>query len=498
MTPRALSAACLVVAAICTQLPAQPASSEAVIDDVAARVELERLIANGKGPGFAVAIVDARGPRIILAGEASAGIPVTERTQFEIGSITKPLTATLIARLADRGVLSLDDPLSRWLPETLQRPEGIGPITLRELLTHTSGLPRIPSQREFFVSMALDPQDPYAAYAESELLAYLGGLKRESSLPAAFAYSNLGYATLGLVAERATGRGYADLLEELVLRPAGIQRAQLEATPALAAPHDARGRVVKPWHLRAFASAGAVRLDGRDLLVLLDAAMHRRAPFRAEDFAAQAERPAGGGRSVALGWMRRDTDDDADTLIWHDGATGGFHSFIGFRDRRGVGVAALVNSTYEVDNLVLHLLDPSWPIDVPPRLDAIAWLFLAMAALFALTVLTSGLSIDNATATGWRRIGRRVGQSSRVGVLGAVVWCAYAASALWVIGAEQGWPGWASGFAAVCVAIAILAALQIWTRLPWWPHGPRRALRIGGLCCSVLLGSLMIAGTLLA
>jgi len=496
MTLRALPLACFLFASVGAEVHAAGAAEDAVIDDATVRVALERLIATGRGPGFAVAIVDARGPRLIVAGEAAAGVPVTETTQFEIGSMTKPLTATLIARLADRGVLTLDDPLSRWLPETRQRPEGIGPVTLRQLLTHTSGLPRIPHQREFFVSMARDPQDPYAAYGKDELLAYLGALARESSLPAGFAYSNLGYAVLGLVAERATGRSYAELLEEFVLRPAGIERAQFEATPALAAPHDARGRVVKPWHLRGFASAGAVRLDARDLLVLLDAAMHRRAPFLAEDFAAQAERPPGGGRSVALGWMRREVEGD--TLIWHDGATGGFHSFIEFRDRRGVGVAALVNSTYEVDNLVLHLLDPSRPVDVPSRLDAIVWLLLVMAALFALTVISSGASIDTATQFGWRRFAGRLGQSSRAGVLAAVVWCAYAATALWVIGAVQGWPGWAWGFAAACVVIAVLAALRVWARLPWWPCGARRALRIGGLCFSALLGALMIAGTLLA
>jgi hypothetical protein len=185
-------------------------------------------------------------------------------------------------------------------------------------------------------------------------------------------------------------------------------------------------------------------------------------------------------------------------LIWHDGATGGFRSFIGFRDRRGVGAAALVNSTYDVDNLVLHLLDPSRPLEVPPRLEAIAWLFLTMAALFTLTVIASGASIETEAPTGWRRVGRRLGQRSRAGVLAAIVWCGYAASALWVIGAARGWPGWTLGFAAACVAMAILAALRIWTRLPWWPRGARRALRIGALCSSMLLGTLMIAGTLLA
>jgi hypothetical protein len=104
-------------------------------------------------------------------------------------------------------VLRLDDPVARWLPELAPAPDGIGSITLRQLATHTAGLPRLPTTLGFFLQMLRDPADPYARYTRDDLLADL--TKMAPTTPGTFAYSNLGYAVLGLVLERASGRSYA-------------------------------------------------------------------------------------------------------------------------------------------------------------------------------------------------------------------------------------------------------------------------------------------------
>ncbi|MFG2148796.1 serine hydrolase domain-containing protein [Streptomyces sp. NPDC048696] len=155
----------------------------------------------------------------------------------QIGSLTKPLTGTLLVRLAAEGALDLDAPLDRFLPV----PSGTG-ITLRHLAEHTSGLPRLPPGLR-----PLNPYAPFDAQALDSLLRRLDSLttarpgEREE-------YSNFGYAVLGSALVAAGGAPYEELLGRHVLTPLGI--TDVTSTP----PHDRRllsrglfGRTVKPW-----------------------------------------------------------------------------------------------------------------------------------------------------------------------------------------------------------------------------------------------------------
>lgn len=341
--------------------------SELALDDDAVRALLaKRVDAQRHAPGMVVGIIDRRGTRIIAHGMASpaSATPVDADTLFEIGSITKPLSATVLARLAARGVLHLDDPVSRWLPELAPAPDGIGSITLRQLATHTSGLPRLPSTLAFLFQMLRDPADPYARYTHEDLLADL--TKMAPTTPGSFAYSNLGYAVLGVVLERASGRSYAQLLSDELLQPAGINDATLDAPhPRLATGHRSDGAPAAHWHLGPFAAAGALKMSASDVLRLLDGALAATPPFDIDVFARQAAGDAGDApvRTMALGWMRRERE--IGPLIWHNGGTGGFRSFMGFEPRQGVGIVVLANSETDVDDLALHLLDPGRPLAEP-------------------------------------------------------------------------------------------------------------------------------------
>jgi hypothetical protein len=134
-------------------------------DDQYVRSILQRWIDQEKrGVGLAVGIFDANGFRVITCGQSGnpARPQVDGDTLFEIGSITKVFTATLLADMVERGEVSLDDTLRQGLPATLRfHSPSAGDIKLRQLATHTSGLPRLPDDPAFSWSMIRDPSNPY-------------------------------------------------------------------------------------------------------------------------------------------------------------------------------------------------------------------------------------------------------------------------------------------------------------------------------------------------
>ncbi len=154
----------------------------------------------GDGIVVAVAAVDRGGNGPALA--VSEGL--AEDARFEIGSITKTMTATLLASLVGDGVLGLDDEIGRWLAAGPH-----GNITLEQLATHTSGLPRLaPNQ-------PTDEENPYRDFTAERAQE---GLRAADRTPGAgHLYSNFGYQLLGLVLERASGQRYRDLLAERLL-----------------------------------------------------------------------------------------------------------------------------------------------------------------------------------------------------------------------------------------------------------------------------------------
>ncbi|MFE1437988.1 serine hydrolase [Streptomyces sp. NPDC058739] len=170
-----------------------------------------------------------RTPTCVLSDSAPArttGGHALDR-YVEIGSLTKVLTGTALARMAAAGLLGQDDPVDRWLPA----PPGTG-ITLLHLARHTSGLPRLPPR--------LERRDPYAGFDAAELERVLGSLdtlttaapdEREE-------YSNLGYAVLGAALTVAAGTGYEQLLATHVLEPLGVSEVTARPGPGqrLAAP----------------------------------------------------------------------------------------------------------------------------------------------------------------------------------------------------------------------------------------------------------------------
>jgi CubicO group peptidase (beta-lactamase class C family) len=168
---------------------------------------LTRTAANLPAGGSVLTEIDHEAVRHTTFGPAHSDPDLPpESVLFEIGSITKVFTGLLLAQAVLEERLQLDDPIGPLLPASLDLAPEVAGITLRQLATHTSGLPRLPDNFD-----PANPFDPYADYGIDPLHAYLRDYRPVSAGPHLAAYSNLGTGLLGHLLERVYGQSYADL-----------------------------------------------------------------------------------------------------------------------------------------------------------------------------------------------------------------------------------------------------------------------------------------------
>ena len=321
----------------------------------------------GQSGGVAVAWVDADGTAFFSSGTMSAADPrpITPDTQFELGSMTKVFTALLLAESERLGKVSLRDPAAKYLlPPGDPAQAALAKITLLSLTTHTSGLPRMPTN---FNTAATNAANPYAAYDDAKLVTALrldgpGALSGDSVM-----YSNFGVAVLGEALAVAWDTSYADALAVHVLTPLGLKSTSIglsgQPPPAGLASGHVAGKEVPNWTFEAFAPAGALRSSARDMAVFLSASLGKGdSPLRAAfDSTLQprfaADTPGG---HIGLGWFL--TDDSENPVAWHNGATAGSHTFIAFSRKMGTGITILSNIQQPSEPLGFGLLGAKPPM----------------------------------------------------------------------------------------------------------------------------------------
>ena len=318
---------------------------------------------NGWSTGIVIAVLDSTGARYFSYGRTAAdGQSVNERTVFEIGSITKIFTALSLADMAIRGEVGLDDPVQRYLPaDSVHVPSKDGKeITLRLLSAQRSGLPRMPDN-----FAPADPNNPYADYGASRMYAFLNRDTLTRDPGASYEYSNLGVGLLGFALARHNGSSYEDMVLQRVIGPLRMRDTRITLTPDLRArlaKGHAGGREVANWDLDALAGAGAIRSTAQDMAKLVAAAaglVHTPldSAFRLTE---AIEFDAGPGMRIGLGWHV--IGPDSSEVIWHNGGTGGYHTFIGFDPLRKIGVVVLSNDASSIDDIGFHLLKPDVPL----------------------------------------------------------------------------------------------------------------------------------------
>ena len=320
-------------------------------DDI--RKLLTGRIADPQKKGIVAATIDGDGRRrIVAAGD------VRPDSLFEIGSVTKVFTTLLLADMAERAEVSLDDTVAKYLPEGVRVP---GAMTLRQLAMHTSGLPRVPTN--------LSPKtlaNPYVDYTPAKLYDFLNTYKLTRPPGEKWEYSNLGAGLLGHVLARRAGIDYGTLVRLRIANPLDMT-STYAVLPAwlkdrAVKGHNALGQPVSNWDWDALAGAGALWSGADDLLDFLDANLGRKKSGLAPALAAMQKGhvEVGNGVGQSLGWQTLTTPRGE--LFWKDGATFGFSSFIGFDPKSGRGVVILCDTIGSVADIGFHLLDPQIPM----------------------------------------------------------------------------------------------------------------------------------------
>jgi len=342
-------------ASLCLLLPPTLAGQgPAIPNDVQESVRAR--IREGISVGMVVAVVDSSGVRYFAHGTRAVDdtTPVDEHSVYEIGSITKAFTGVLLAQMALHGDLQFDDPIERYLPDVGVPSRG-REITLRDLATHTSGLPRLPDNMT-----PADSTNPYADYTVEELYSFLGSYTMRRAVGAEYEYSNLGMGLLGHILARRAGMSYEDLLRERILAPLGMTNTAITLTPDMEA-HLARGhsggRVVSNWDLPTLAGAGGLRSTAADMATFLQANLGLiDTPLRGAMDRSHVDDPGIAG-PVGLGWHVSQEHDLR--IVWHNGGTGGYRTFAGFDLAQRRGAVVLSNSDVSADDIGFHLLDPA-------------------------------------------------------------------------------------------------------------------------------------------
>jgi D-alanyl-D-alanine-carboxypeptidase/D-alanyl-D-alanine-endopeptidase len=340
---------------------AQSRSSGWLSEEDIRRILVER-IDHHWSAGLVVGLISRDGRLVVSHGHAGNGdMPLNGDTVFEVGSVTKAFTALVLADMVIRREVALTDPLEKFLPAGVRAPTRNGrSITLQDLATHTSGLPRMPPN--------LKPRDwanPYADYSVASLYAFLSEVTLPHDPGSHYEYSNVGYGLLGHLLALKSETDYETLVASRVLKPLGMQNTGISLSAdlalRLASGHDVMLRRVPKWdQTSAVAAAGALHSTANDLLTLLAAILGGGdTPTRhATALMLSASRPTPyPNLRIGLGWHL--LQFEGRDIVFHAGGTGGYRSFVGFDVETGTGVVVLSNTNSEADlnDIGLHLLD---------------------------------------------------------------------------------------------------------------------------------------------
>ncbi len=329
---------------------------------------IQSRVDEGRAVGIVLGVMEADGTtRIVSYGDAgSYARPLGEKSVFEIGSVTKVFTGILLADMTARGEVSLTDPVAKYLPEEVTMPSRGGrEITLLDLSTHYSALPRLPGN--------LSPSDaanPYADYTVEQMYTFLSGYELTRDIGSEHEYSNLGVGLLGHVLARVHGGSYESLVRERILKPLGMTKTGItldeEMQNWMANGHDQQGNVVPLWDIPTLAGAGALRSDATDMLLFLAANTGpAETPLERSMRDSHEERQRINERTgVGLNWFMQYVGDEE--IIWHNGGTAGFRTFIGFDPAKNTGVVVLTNSGQGADDIGFHLINSGMPLAEPP------------------------------------------------------------------------------------------------------------------------------------
>jgi serine-type D-Ala-D-Ala carboxypeptidase/endopeptidase len=338
-------------------------SAQLAVDSIAAILNKE--VQLKRTPGIIVGTIDPTGKReIIAAGSYSdkKDILPDGNTMYEIGSITKVFTSLLLADMVQKKQVSLDDPISKYLPATVNVPVIKGkPITLLHLATHSVGWPRMPDNYD-----PQNPDNPFVDYTVEQLYDYVSRSNFDYAPGTWFSYSNAGYGLLGHILSLIAGKPYETLVKERICTPLGMPNTTAVLTPdqkaKLAGGHTEYGAPAPNWEMPAIAGTGCLRSNMNDMLTFAAANLgHVKTDlYPAMQLAHVPHISKGQDGQVTLGWTL--VKDAGEEYLWKDGTTAGYRSMMILNRTKKTAVVILSNSLNEIKDIAYHIIYPPYPV----------------------------------------------------------------------------------------------------------------------------------------
>jgi serine-type D-Ala-D-Ala carboxypeptidase/endopeptidase len=346
-----LSLACLSATSSAQAIPGPLATAQQIQDMLVQRIDVQQ-----KSDGIVVGVITKKAREIISYGHFDRHDPRVPNgdTVFEIGSISKVFTSLLLSEMVLDGEVKLSDPISKYLPPAVHVPSRNGKqITLLDLATHHSGLPR-------------EAANSNGDYTRQQMYEFLDHYQLTRDPGERYEYSNLGVGLLGVILARRSGADYETLLRTRITAPLGMNHTAVQLTPEMEADltpgHDYKLDEALPWTIPALMGAGGIRSTVNDLLIFLAANMGIiHSPLQAAmKNMLSVKRTTGPSSRIALGWF---IETERGGVICHNGQTNGYHSFLGYDPHRNIGVVVLSNSNMGIDDIAWRIF--SYPVNGP-------------------------------------------------------------------------------------------------------------------------------------
>jgi CubicO group peptidase (beta-lactamase class C family) len=320
---------------------------------------------------LSIAVIDSTGEHYYGALRSSDTLRTIDNLDrlFEIGSISKVFTSSLLAYEVVENGLNPDDSVLEVLNFDLK--DSVD-VTYKQLSNHTSGLPRVPGG--FIWNVIFHSDNPYQNFTDEKLREYLSeDLEMDADPGTEHSYSNLGAGFLGYVLEQKTEKSYEELLNERIFSPLGMTRTTLDRSrfeDLLVAGVHHRGGDAANWDLASLVAAGGIYSTAEDMVKFAKAQLDSTDEIYS--YQQQPTYTISDTREMALGWFIIQRDN-GDQIYWHNGGTGGYRSSMTVNPDNGTAVIVLSNisaghsrSNY-IDHLSFDLLRIADGLSVPDR-----------------------------------------------------------------------------------------------------------------------------------
>jgi len=338
--------------------------------------EIQSRINTGYHLNTVIGVIDKNGTRFYNDGQMSLtdSLKPNENSIFEIGSVAKVFTTALLADLELNKEIEISNSIKHYMPVFEQvLANSNRDITLEDLINHTSGLPRNPT------NVNRDDSNRLSDYSKADLIAFLSSYTVDSSTKE-YVYSNLAYVALEYAVEAKMEKSYESLMNERIFGTLGMNDSYFVV------PDAQRNRLVTPYrsgeHVEEldegeFPAGGGIKTTAKEMIrfiaaqlgihsTTLDPALKLTHKERFSNIDGEFGQEYVG--KLGLAWDIMERKESGKTIHYHKGGTNGFVSFAGFNHEDQIGVVVLASGHRWYSDLGLKILDPTYPLIITEKL----------------------------------------------------------------------------------------------------------------------------------